>query len=89
MNLVEPGGLLLTCSCSGLLSPEEFLILLARRPGAGRSARILKVTGAASDHPVGLDALQGAYLKAVWLLMGERRTEGSDELLDEPEPDGE
>jgi 23S rRNA (cytosine1962-C5)-methyltransferase len=30
------------------------------------------VTGAAPDHPVGLDALEGAYLKAVWLLMGER-----------------
>ncbi|HEU5116193.1 MAG TPA: class I SAM-dependent rRNA methyltransferase, partial [Isosphaeraceae bacterium] len=86
MNLVEPGGLLLTCSCSGLLSSEEFLILLraaARR--AGRSARVLKVTGASSDHPVGLDALQGAYLKAVWLLMGERRSEGADDLLDEPE----
>ncbi len=90
MNLVEPGGLLLTCSCSGLLSSEEFLILLraaARR--AGRSARVLKVTGASSDHPVGLDALQGAYLKAVWLLMGERRTEGADDLLDEPEDEDE
>ncbi len=26
--------------------------------------------------PVGLDALEGAYLKAVWLLMGERRASG-------------
>ena len=29
------------------------------------------MTGAASDHPVGLDALEGAYLKAVWLRMGD------------------
>lgn len=90
MGLVEPGGLLLTCSCSGLLSSEEFLILLraaARR--AGRSVRVLKVSGAAPDHPVGLDALQGAYLKAVWLLMGERRSEGADDLLDDPGPEDE
>ena len=43
MSLVEPGGLLLTCSCSGLLSAEEFLILLraaARQGGAvGAGAR--------------------------------------------------
>jgi 23S rRNA (cytosine1962-C5)-methyltransferase len=86
MQLVRPGGLLLTCSCSGLLSAEEFLVLLraaARR--AGRSAQVLAVTGAAPDHPVRIDALEGAYLKAVWLRMGEHqapREEGADE--DEP-----
>ena len=30
------------------------------------------MTGAAPDHPVGLDALEGSYLKAVWLRMGDR-----------------
>ena len=72
MGLVEPGGLLLSCSCSGLLSPEEFLFLLraaARR--AGRPAQVLAVRGAAADHPVGLEALEGAYLKAVWLRLAE------------------
>jgi 23S rRNA (cytosine1962-C5)-methyltransferase len=71
--LVEPGGLLLSCSCSGLLAPADFLSLLraaARR--AGREAQLLALTGAAPDHPVSLDALEGAYLKAAWLLMGER-----------------
>jgi 23S rRNA (cytosine1962-C5)-methyltransferase len=72
MGLVEPGGLLLTCSCSGLLSAEEFLVLLrAAARKAGRSAQVLAITGAAADHPVGLEALEGAYLKAVWLRMGE------------------
>jgi 23S rRNA (cytosine1962-C5)-methyltransferase len=72
MRLVEPGGLLLTCSCSGLLAPDEFLILLrAAARQAGRSAQVLARTGAAGDHPVGLDALEGAYLKAVWLRMNE------------------
>jgi len=81
MKIVEPGGLLLTCSCSGLLSPEEFLILLrAAARQAGRSARVLAVTGASPDHPVGLDALEGAYLKAVWLQMGERRASSTSSL---------
>jgi 23S rRNA (cytosine1962-C5)-methyltransferase len=84
MGLVESGGLLLTCSCSGLLSPEEFLFLLraaARR--AGRPAQVLAVRGAAADHPVGLEALEGAYLKAVWLRLGEPIAPSRD---DSPEP---
>jgi 23S rRNA (cytosine1962-C5)-methyltransferase len=86
MRLVEPGGLLLTCSCSGLLPVEEYLVLLrAAARQAGRSARILAVRGASSDHPVGLDALEGSYLKAVWLLMGDRREPSSP--ITDAEPD--
>ncbi|MBI1899859.1 MAG: class I SAM-dependent rRNA methyltransferase [Planctomycetia bacterium] len=47
VQLVRPGGLLLSCSCSGLLSEEEFLRLLfaaARQAGTGP-------TGAAVDAP--------------------------------------
>ncbi|MEW4566509.1 class I SAM-dependent rRNA methyltransferase [Tautonia sp. JC769] len=76
LGLVEPGGLLLTCSCSGLLPAEEFLgILRSAGRRAGRSARILAVTGASADHPVGLEAPEGAYLKAAWLLVGDRAEE--------------
>lgn len=90
MGLVEPGGVLLTCSCSGLLSAEEFVILLrAAARKAGRSAQVLAVTGAAPDHPVALDALEGSYLKAVWLRMGDRVTvppldDADDDTLAEP-----
>lgn len=88
MNLVEPGGLLLTCSCSGLLSPEEFLILLrAAARKAGRSAQVLAVTGASADHPVGLEALEGSYLKAVWIRMGEATGAGRLDISDEDSPD--
>jgi 23S rRNA (cytosine1962-C5)-methyltransferase len=74
MSIVEENGLLVTCSCSGLLGREEFLVLLrAAARKAGRAVRVLAVTGAAPDHPVGLDALEGEYLKVVWLLVGERR----------------
>ncbi len=80
MGIVEPGGLLLTCSCSGLLPMEEFLgILRAAGRRAGRSARILNLTGPSSDHPVGLETPEGSYLKAVWLVMGERIERPSEE----------
>ena len=75
LNLVEPGGLLLTCSCSGLLPLEEFLAILraaARR--ANRPARIIAVNGASPDHPVGLEDPEGSYLKAVWMILGDRPT---------------
>jgi 23S rRNA (cytosine1962-C5)-methyltransferase len=76
LSLVEPGGLLLTCSCSGLLPQEEFLKIIrsaARR--AGRQARVLAVTGASPDHPVELEVPEGNYLKAVWLHVGDRTRE--------------
>ena len=83
LNCVEPGGILLTCSCSGLLPAEEFVILLrAAARKAGRAVQVLAVTGAAPDHPVGLEALEGAYLKAVWLRVGDRIAEPS--LADDP-----
>lgn len=87
LGLVEPGGLLLTCSCSGLLPAEEFLHLLraaARR--AGRSAQVLAVTGAGADHPVGLEAPEGAYLKAAWLRVGDRRPAEAGAELTAPDP---
>ena len=73
MNLVEPGGLLLTCSCSGLLDAPEFLSLLrAAARKANRSVQLLAMTGASADHPVALDAPESSYLKVAWLRIGER-----------------
>ena len=51
------------------------------------TAQVLAVTGAAPDHPVRIDALEGAYLKAVWLRMGEHQAPREDEAgEDEPAP---
>ncbi len=73
MKLVEPGGLLLTCSCSGLLDAPEFLSLLrAAARNVERHVQLLSLAGAAADHPVALDAPEGAYLKAAWLRVGEQ-----------------
>jgi 23S rRNA (cytosine1962-C5)-methyltransferase len=72
MKLVEPGGILVTCSCSGLLPPADFLgILRAAARTAGRPAQLLAFIGASADHPVAIDTPEGAYLKVVWLRMGD------------------
>lgn len=72
MKLVEPGGMLVTCSCSGLLPAADFLgILRAASRTAGRPAQLLAVTGASADHPVAIDTPEGAYLKVAWLRVGE------------------
>ncbi len=72
MKRVEPGGLLVTCSCSGLLSAPDFLGLLrAAARTAERPAQLLWLAGAAADHPVALEAPEGAYLKVAWLRLGD------------------
>jgi 23S rRNA (cytosine1962-C5)-methyltransferase len=72
MKLVEPGGVLVTCSCSGLLAPADFLgILRAASRMSSRPAQLLAFTGAAADHPVALDTPESAYLNVAWLRMGD------------------
>jgi 23S rRNA (cytosine1962-C5)-methyltransferase len=83
MQLVRPGGLLLSCSCSGLLDDLEFMKLLhsaSRQAGplleespgpkphhAPRTMQILDKTGAAPDHPVASNCPESEYLRAVWM----------------------
>jgi 23S rRNA (cytosine1962-C5)-methyltransferase len=66
VDLLEPGGVLVTCSCSGSVSREVFLEMLggvAQR--SGRGLQILESRGAAPDHPVSASCLEGEYLKCV------------------------
>lgn len=67
MPLVEPGGLMMTCSCSGLMPAEEFQKTISAAAPPGRRVQILESRGAAPDHPVGTDCPETAYLKALWL----------------------
>lgn len=65
--LVKPGGLLVTCSCSGLLSLEDFeghVIKAAHR--LGRRLQFFSRTGAGPDHPVYSNCLESRYLKVLW-----------------------
>jgi 23S rRNA (cytosine1962-C5)-methyltransferase len=68
MKLVAAGGRLLTCSCSGLVSPDLFQkIVFSASLEAGRAFAIEARQGAGPDHPVSLDCPEGEYLKGLWL----------------------
>jgi 23S rRNA (cytosine1962-C5)-methyltransferase len=65
-DLLEPGGMLVTCSCSGSVTRDDFLQMLAGvSQRAGRMLQLLDVRGAAADHPVSVSCLEGEYLKCV------------------------
>jgi 23S rRNA (cytosine1962-C5)-methyltransferase len=65
-KLLAPGGLLMTYSCSGGIGVELFQKIVASAAAdAGRDARILRRLMASSDHPVGLAAPEGEYLKGL------------------------
>lgn len=67
MQVVSPGGVLLTCSCTGLVSEVDFLESLRRAAWqAGRQLQVFKVSGAGADHPFLLTVPEGRYLKAVF-----------------------
>lgn len=65
MQLVNPGGLLLTCSCSGLLDMSEFTQVVRAAPEVGRRAQILDKGGAAPDHPISVTCPETEYLKTI------------------------
>jgi 23S rRNA (cytosine1962-C5)-methyltransferase len=67
ISLLRPGGLLVTCSCSGLVSPEnfeEFVIRAAHRQS--RRLQFLDRTEAGPDHPVMSNCPESRYLKLLW-----------------------
>ncbi len=66
VDLLEPGGVLVTCSCSGAITRDDFLMTLsAVAQRSGRTLQLLEYRGAAPDHPVNLHCLEGEYLKCV------------------------
>jgi 23S rRNA (cytosine1962-C5)-methyltransferase len=68
MVALEPGGTLITCSCSHFVDAGAFLELLKRATRAAqRAAWLLELRGAARDHPVLLEMPETAYLKCAVL----------------------
>jgi 23S rRNA (cytosine1962-C5)-methyltransferase len=66
-GVVAPGGVLLTCCCSGLVDQPTFLDTAGRGIRvAGRTAQVFRVTGPGGDHPILAESPEGDYLKAVW-----------------------
>lgn len=67
ISLVKPGGVFVTCSCSGLLSLEDFeahVIKAAHRQD--RRLQFFDRTGPGPDHPVFSNCLESRYLKVLW-----------------------
>lgn len=65
-KLLRPGGLLVTFSCSGHISPDLFQkIVFGASIDAGRQAHIIRWLAQPADHPVRLSFPEGRYLKGL------------------------
>lgn len=70
-KLLNPGGMLMTYSCSGGISPDLFQKIVAGAAlDAGVDARIEGWLHGAADHPVALNFPEGEYLKGLLLHVG-------------------
>lgn len=66
MQLIRPGGILATFSCSGLVSPDLFQkIVFGAAVDARRDAQIVERLGQGPDHPVLLTFPESEYLKGL------------------------
>jgi len=66
LKLLNPGGVLITCTCSYHLSEEMFLDIVAKAAlDARRRLQIIEKRGQSSDHPVLLGVPETSYLKCV------------------------
>lgn len=71
MTVLKPGGLLLTCSCSGLVSWEDFAGMVKAATNRLRTRmQIVDESGAGMDHPVAANCPESGYLKAIWARIG-------------------
>lgn len=67
LRRLQPGGLILTFSCSGGVDAKLFRqILFAAAREAGVGVQLLRPLAAAADHPVAITHPEGEYLKG-WL----------------------
>eukprot|EP00195_Chlamydomonas_chlamydogama_P004361 CAMPEP_0202919516 /NCGR_PEP_ID=MMETSP1392-20130828/76046_1 /ASSEMBLY_ACC=CAM_ASM_000868 /TAXON_ID=225041 /ORGANISM="Chlamydomonas chlamydogama, Strain SAG 11-48b" /LENGTH=661 /DNA_ID=CAMNT_0049612909 /DNA_START=45 /DNA_END=2030 /DNA_ORIENTATION=+ len=71
MRLIKPGGLLMTCSCSGAMTQSgTFMqVLVGAARAAGRHLSILRDAGASPDHPLHPAYPEGKYLTNVTVVV--------------------
>lgn len=66
MKLIKPGGILVTFSCSGAVSPDLFQkVLFGAAVDAGRHVQIIEHLSQSSDHPILLTYPESEYLKGL------------------------
>jgi 23S rRNA (cytosine1962-C5)-methyltransferase len=64
LDVLAPGGILVTCSCSGHVTRDDFFFMLVSvAQQSGRDIQVLEQRGAAADHPVSVTCPETEYLK--------------------------
>ncbi|MEW5934411.1 MAG: hypothetical protein AB1816_12615, partial [Bacillota bacterium] len=64
--LLNPGGYLVTSSCSSHLDPDTFLgVVAGAARDAGRRVLVLEARGQPPDHPILLGYPESRYLKCL------------------------
>ncbi|MFN8009272.1 MAG: class I SAM-dependent rRNA methyltransferase [Terriglobia bacterium] len=67
-RLLNPGGILITCSCSQLIHEDAFLNLLAEAAtNARRTVQVIEKRTQSRDHPILLTMPETYYLKCIIL----------------------
>jgi 23S rRNA (cytosine1962-C5)-methyltransferase len=67
LQLVKPGGIFVTCSCSGQLGADDFeRTVIAAAHRTNRRLQIIQRTGAGADHPTLSNYPESRYLKVIW-----------------------
>ena len=71
IKMLQPGGTLVTCSCSHHVPLEEFTgVVAAAASDAGRRVQVLETRGAAPDHPAVVTLPETSYLKCLICRVG-------------------
>jgi 23S rRNA (cytosine1962-C5)-methyltransferase len=66
MKLLDRDGVLVSCCCTGLITPQELEDLIAQvAVESRRDLQVLERRGAAPDHPVAITCRETGYLKCV------------------------
>ncbi len=66
VDLLPPGGILVTCSCTGHVERARFREMLGDvARSTNREIQILEDRGAGSDHPVNVRCPETEYLKCL------------------------
>lgn len=64
LRMLAPGGVMMSCSCSGRVSMSDFGSMLESAAlDAGRTVQVLERRGAGRDHPLMLGVPETEYLK--------------------------
>ena len=67
MQVLRPGGILLTCSCSGVIGMNDLLGVLSQSAQRlQRTVQLLETFSYGVDHPLNLAMPETAYLKVVF-----------------------